>query len=239
VSEHRSEPANPVPRGPYSEWWWPDPPLSGGVRGWSSFEHRLVPEVDPGPESTYFWAHQFQLEDGEGGYLGLQTRGNRADGTVGKIAIFSLWGATGAVGRSVVRFTGEGIGWSTRITYPWAAGRTYQLRLEASEVTPEGAWWTAWVADVERGDEDRIGVLRGAPGWGRLGTWSVMWTEYYGGPLQRCSDLPHVSATFSVPRADGAVLPARANHYVGNGTCDTTRITELDDAVRQEMGVPE
>ena len=229
----------PIPRGPYSEWWWPDPPVSGGRRGWSTFEHLLVPEIDPGPDSTYFWAHQFQCVDGAGGYVGLQTRGNRADGSVGKIAIFSLWDATGGAGPGAVRFSGEGTGWSTRVAWPWSAGRTYRLRLEVGEETPEGAWWSAWVSDMESGEEDRIGDLRARPGWGRLGTWSVMWTEYYGQPLRRCSDLPHVSATFSVPRADGDVLPARAHHRVGDGTCDTTRITEVPDAVRQEMGVPE
>ncbi len=232
-------PAKPVPRGPYSEWWWPEPPGSGGVRGWSSFEHLLVPEIDPGPDSTYFWAHQFRSVDGEGGYIGMQTKGNRADGSLGKMAIFSLWDATGAEGPGVVRFTGEGSGWSARIPYLWSPGRTYRLRLEVGEETPEGAWWSASVADVEQGDEEHIGDLRAGPGWGRLGTWSVMWTEYYGPPLRRCSDLPHVSATFSVPRADGDVLPARWHHRLGDGTCDNTRITELEGGVRQEMGAPE
>ncbi|HEV3400704.1 MAG TPA: hypothetical protein VG078_02695, partial [Acidimicrobiales bacterium] len=59
--------------------------------------------------------------------------------------------------------------------------------------------------------------LRARPGWGRLGTWSVMWTEYYGQPLRRCSDLPHVSATFSVPRADGDVVTGRDQGAQGAG----------------------
>ena len=213
--------------------------MHGGVPGWSSFEHALTPEIDPGPDSTYFWAHQFRLERGEGGYIGLQTKGNRADGSLGKIAIFSLWDATGGEGPGAVRFSGEGSGWSTRIPYLWEAGRTYRLRLQAGEVTSEGAWWSASVADAEGGDEQVIGRLRAAPGWGRLGAWSVMWTEYYGPPLSSCADLAHVRATFGTPRADGGVVPARRHSHLSEGTCDTTRITDLDDGVRQEMGLPE
>ncbi len=64
----------------------------------------MTPEIDPGPNATYFWAHQFGLVGGEGGYLGLQTKGNRADGSLGKLAIFSLWDATGSDGAGCVRF---------------------------------------------------------------------------------------------------------------------------------------
>ena len=82
----------------------------------------------------YFWAHQFQLVDGEGGYLGLQTKGNRADGSLGKMAIFSIWDAVEAEGAGpggfgCVRFGGEGTGWSCRIPYHWVAGHAYRLRV--------------------------------------------------------------------------------------------------------------
>ncbi len=168
----------------------------------------------------------------------MQTKGNRVDGSLGKLAIFSLWDATGA-GPSSVRFSGEGTGWSARIPYIWSAGRSYRFRLAVDEVTPEGAWWMASVTDVDAGDESHIGRLRAAPGWGGLRPWSVMWTEYYGPPVRRCSDLAAVSAVFGTPTADGSTTPVRASSHIGDGTCDTTRITELDGGVRHEMGLPE
>ncbi|MDQ6796563.1 MAG: DUF3472 domain-containing protein [Actinomycetota bacterium] len=209
-----------------------------------------MPEIDPGPRATYFWAHQFGMEGGEGGYLGLQTRGNRVDGSLGKLAIFSLWDATGAEAppprsgsRSgsggVIPFSGEGTGWSARIPYLWTAGTSYRLRVARDDVTPEGTWWSASVVDVDTGDESHIGRLRGAPGWGGLRPWSVMWTEYYGPPLRQCSDLAPVSAIFGTPVADGSTTPVRTSSHIGEGTCDTTRITGLAHGVRQEMGVIE
>jgi len=248
----------PTPRGPYTEWFWPTPPAADGLQGYAAFEHTLLPEIDPGPAATYFWAHQFGLEGGEGGYLGLQTKGNRVDGSLGKMAIFSLWDATGAEepvprsegrsgsvprseGRSgpggVVAFSGEGTGWSARIPYLWAAGRSYRLRVTRDEVTPEGAWWTASVLDVDAGEERHIGRLRAAPGWGGLRPWSVMWTEYYGPRLRHCSDLAPVGAVFGAPVADGSVAPDRVASHIGEGTCDTTRITSVGRGVRHEMGL--
>ncbi len=229
----------PTPRGPYTEWFWPTPPATDGRRGFKEFEHTLTPEIDPGPDATYFWAHQFGLEGGEGGYLGLQTKGNRVDGSLGKLAIFSLWDATGADGPACTRFSGEGTGWSARIPYLWTAGRPYRFRLAVDYVTPEGTWWTASVTDLDAGVESHIGRLRAAPGWGGLRPWSVMWTEYYGQPLRRCTDLAAASAVFGTPTADGSTTPTRTSSHIGEGTCDTTRITSLDHGVRHEMGGPE
>ena len=226
-----------VPRGPYTEWWWPELPVTAVGRGFGRFEHTLVPELDPGPAATYFWAHQFQLEGGEGGYLGLQTRGHRADGSVGKTAIFSIWDALGAEGPGVLRFGGEGTGWSARLPYPWSEGHSYRLVVELDGTGPDGTWWTASVADLAAGAELAIGRVRAPPTWGGLGAWSIMWTEYYGGPVRRCSDLAPVRARFTTPTADGSIMPVRRHSHLGDGDCDTTRITELDDGVRHELGL--
>ncbi len=229
----------PTPRAPYTEWFWPEPPTTAGRQGFTRIEHTVTPEIDPGPNATYFWAHQFGLVGGEGGYLGLQTKGNRADGSLGKLAIFSLWDATGADGTGCVRFSGEGTGWSARIPYLWTEGTTYRLRVECDDITPAGDWWTASVVDVDAGVESHVGRLRAAPGWAGLRPWSVMWTEYYGQPLRHCTDLAPVSAVFGRPRADHDVTPVRTSSHIGDGTCDTTRITSLDHGVRHEMGLTE
>jgi hypothetical protein len=202
-----------------------------------------VPELDPGPDSMYFWAHQFQLIGGQGGYLGLQTKGDRADGTLGKMAIFSIWDALEAEGAApdgsgAVRFGGEGTGWSCRIAYHWAAGHAYRLRVE----TDHPGWWSATVADEHSGVASPIGRIRVPGSWGRLATWSVMWTEYYGRPLRRCADLAHSRATFGTPTADtvdgGRTLaPEHRHDHLSDGDCPAA-ITEVEGGVRQEMGVP-
>ncbi len=226
----------PTPCGTYTEWRWP--PSTSFARtlqaGYKSFEHSLTPELDPGPDSTYFWAHQFRLIGGEGGYLGLQTKGDRADGA-GKIAIFSIWNAEEAEGPNAVRFGGEGTGWSCRIPYQWQAGRTYDLRVW----TPGGGWWAAAVRDRATGDVHEIGAIRVPGHWRNLDSWSVMWTEYYGPPLRSCSDLAHSSVIFGTPTADGGeVRPAGSHNQFGEGTCNTSRIEAVADGVRHEMGAP-
>jgi len=95
------------------------------------------------------------------------------------------------------------------------------------------------VVDVDAGVESAIGRLRAAPAWGGLRSWSVMWTEYYGPALRRCTDLAPVSALMGMPVAEGGVTPVRSSSHVGDGTCDTTRITTVDDGVRHEMGLRE
>ncbi|MEA2843265.1 MAG: hypothetical protein QOJ69_936 [Actinomycetota bacterium] len=190
----------------------------------------------------YFWAHQFQLDGGEGGYLGLQTKGNRADGSLGKMAIFSIWDAVEAEGpgpdkSGTVRFTGEGTGWSCRIPYHWVAGDAYRLRV----ATDGGGWWAATVADERSGVVSPIGRIRVPGEWRGLGCWSVMWTEYYGAPLRRCADLAHSSAVFGIPTAvdEGGrgVVPDRRHDHLSDGRCPAS-VEEVDGGVRQEMGIP-
>lgn len=230
-----TRPVRPLrPRGPYTQWLWPPAPTGDdGRRGYRDLVHELTPESDPGPGSCYFWAHQFRTAGGEGGYLGLQTWGNRADGTLGKMAIFSFWEALEADGPGTVRFSGEGVGWSCRIPLRWEAGRSYRLEVALVAAEPDGDWWAASVGGEE------FGRIRVPGGWGGMGEWSVMWTEYYGPPLGACADLAYARARFGEPRAQGgAVRPLRSQSHVGEGDCHTTRITEVAGGVRQEMGVP-
>jgi hypothetical protein len=203
--------------------------------GYKSFEHVVLPEVDPGPDATYFWAHQFRLIGGEGGYIGLQTKGNRADGSLGKMAIFSIWDAVEAEGPGTTRFGGEGTGWSCRIPYQWQAGRAYGLRV----YTPGGGWWAGLIRDEATGEVHELGGIRVPGHWRNLDSWSVMWTEWYGGPLGSCNDLPYSSVVFGTPTAEaGEVKPAGSHSHFGDGTCETSNIEALAGGVRHQMGMP-
>lgn len=224
------------PQGTYTEWRWP--PSTSFARtllaGYRSFEHVLIPEVDPGPDSMYFWAHQFRLIGGEGGYLGLQTKGNRADGSLGKMAIFSIWDALEAAGPGTTRFSGEGEGWSCRIPYMWQPGRAYAFKVASIG----GNWWEAKVRDEATGVISQIGGIRVPEHWRLLDSWSIMWTEYYGPPLERCSDLAYSSVIFGTPLAnDGEAKPAGSHSHLGEGTCATSDIQTVAQGVRHQMGI--
>jgi hypothetical protein len=97
----------------------------------------------------------------------------------------------------------------------------------------EDASVRTWGASV---DGEEFGRIRAPASWGRLGRWSVMWTEYYGGPLARCADLPYSKVWFSRPRADGATAPIRSQDRVGDGDCPGSRVTPVAVGVRHEMG---
>ena len=113
-------------------------------------------------------------------------------------------------------------------------GRAYRLAVW----TPGDSWWVASVSDEVGGDEHEIGRIRVPEQWHRLDTWSVMWTEYYGGPLRSCADLPYSRVVFGTPTADrGTVSPARSASRIGAGTCATSRIEPLPSGVRHEMGI--
>src|SRR5947209_1077662 len=59
-----------TPRAAFTEWWWPPSPTIFRTipAGYRSFEHVVVPEVEPGPGGAYLWAHEFKLVGGEGGF---------------------------------------------------------------------------------------------------------------------------------------------------------------------------
>ncbi len=198
----------PTPRSIYTEWWWPPPPtiyrtVSGG---YSSFEHVLVVEVDPGSRAAYLWAHRFTLLGGQGGYVGLETEGN---------AVFSVTGAG-----------------TCRVPCPCKAGRSYDLQV-----------WTedrgSWAAAVREGTgpPTLIGRVQVPDDWRRLASTSEMSTEYRGGPLARCADLPPSRVTFFPPTADeGTVSPVRHEIRLGPGTCDGSTVEVTRDGVRHVIG---
>lgn len=224
-----------VPRGTYTNWTWAEPPEPAANQGFSSFRHTLLPEVDPGEHTTYFWSHQFGFAGGEGGYLGLQTRGDRVDGSTGKMAIFSIWNAVDGDGPGAMRFSGEGAGWSCRIPYRWEAGHSYLLTVAALG----DGWWEATV-EADGGGVEPIGRIRVPASWGGLGTWSSMWTEYYGGPILRCRDLPYSNVVFGTPiAAPGHLSPRGHENRLGTGTCANSSVDDVGGGVRHRMGFSE
>jgi uncharacterized protein DUF3472 len=217
------------PTGTYTDWHWPAAP-----RGYTRFDWELCPQTDPSPVG-YFWSHQFWLVGGEAGYVGLQTQGSEP---TGKIAIFSVWQATGADGPSYVApFSGEGSGFSVRIPFEWRVGEVCRLTVGAAG----GGRWTAWVAHEGESTPLTIGTISVPPRWGGLRDQSVMWTERYAGILASCADLGHAVARFSTPVADGGrVRPVSHRNHLGVPPgCPGSSVIDQPDGVVQVMGSPD
>ena len=205
--------------GTYSQWSWP--PVDSGYH---EMTWELEPRTDPSPVG-YFWSHQVGLVGGDGGYLGLQTNGSEP---IGKIAIFSVWGAIDADGPEYAgRFSGEGTGMTVRIRYQWTPGRRERLVIQGED----SGWWRAEVGDR------RIGRIRVDPAWGGLAPTSIMWTERYAPPLRTCADLGHSVAWFGTPTADGGVRPlGHRNFLAEHSGCPGSSVHDSDGGVVHVMG---
>lgn len=228
-NEYIPEPpqGNLTPGGMAYAWYdWPQI-LS---QGFSNFDVLLTIDIDPGIQSSYYWAHQFHFKNGDGGYMGLQTNGYMQGTWVGKMAIFSLWDALEAEpgpGASCERFTGEGEGWSCRKKYNWVEGHIYGLRIKAGDVDEQqNEWWGAWIIDASTKEETFLGRIKVPASWQRLDNSSVVWVEYYGKVIE-CNSIPYAEARFEQPTAnDGGYFPKDLTTVIGT-TCPNANITHL------------
>ena len=172
-----------TPTGTYTDVTWP----SGT---YTQFEWSFIPHTSPLTDG-FFWSHQFGLDAGGGGYVGMQTRGS---GLPGKCVVFSMAGrrisADGdpEVYEDVITATGTGIvtndfdgghGYSTRMTYNWVAGRTYRYKLARGGSDSEGRWWVAYITDTVTNTTTQIGSIKVPLTWGNLNPFSIFWTERY------------------------------------------------------------
>lgn len=136
-----------------------------------------------------------------GGYVGLQTDGERKDGTFGDTAIFSLWNANAFRGGAICTgFTNEGSGSSCRLAYTIRTDRLYRYRLWREEVDAGGQWWGAWIKDQSTGVEMSLGGLRVAPSHTTI-TNAQNFSEYFGDQVA-CNAVPLSVVDFTQPAAN-------------------------------------
>jgi hypothetical protein len=177
-----------------------------------------------------------------GGYMGIQTNGNRNDGSVGDTAIFSIWNANGFRGNNCMNFGGEGSGISCRLAYPiYGDGNSYRLRLWRLEADSQGQWWGAWIKDARRGDV-KIGELR-APAGATTVSRANDFAEYFG-PKVTCDSVPLSvvnwgSPTYLGQTADGmATLAQTKKASCVGGTAKWVTLGDGSRAFRTSLGGP-
>lgn len=228
-----------APRGTYTFWRWPV-----WAAGATSLAWDLTVLDDPGP-TTYFWAHQWSFERGDAGYFGLQAHDRRDDGTVGRLAVFSIWSAVGCADNPGCHQGTEGTPfWTCRLAYEWEAGRAYRLGV----ARVGRGWWSASVTDLASGVETLVGSIRVRRWWGGLdlaARGSSVWTEFYGanvpGGIASAEEVAHATVRFGVPGAnDWTVRPSAHTNQLGAGDWDNSRVADnpTGDAVTHEMGIP-
>ncbi len=178
-----------------------------------------------------YWAMNWGFTGGGegGGYMGLQTNGNRFDGSQGDTAIVSLWDANAVRNGKCGSFGGEGSGLSCRVPMTIETGTAYRLRVWRLDADAGGQWWGAWVLNERTGREVHLGELRveGAKRW--MGP-AMHFSEYYG-PARACNAVPQSVVDFTQPAADFDGRYYRAySHFASShiGACTGGSVRVVD-----------
>lgn len=187
----------------------------------------------------YFWSRQFnfaQGPSGTGAYIGLQG--------INK-AVFSVFGESSSTSPGCNTVSsgfdgGSGPGTACLIDYTVQQGHTYRLRVWSISQDDNNKTWGAWVMDTATGQDTQIATISVPLSWGNVGTWSVVWSEYFW-PLTSCSQLPYSKVTFSNFIADAGqwTAPYQHNEHIGQTDCTSgTKITDnSDNSFTQETGI--
>jgi hypothetical protein len=147
-----------------------------------------------------FWAVDWIWPDGSTfGYLGLQTDGNRFDGSVGDMAILSAWNTVAARGPSCRSLDQPNLH-SCRLPFAVRTGRWYRLRLWRTQTDAVGQWWGAWIMDESTGQDTYIGSMAVDPSRNLVGG-AVNHTEFFGGATT-CDQVARSVAAWTSPSAN-------------------------------------
>ena len=180
--------------------------------------------------STY-WAMLWNWTGASiGGYVGLQTNGQRFGGSTGDTAIFSLWDATAASGPHCGVFGGEGNGYSCRLAYPISKNTYYRYRLWRLNADSGGQWWGAWIENITTGVDTYIGSIQVNAGY-TLATGVENFVEYFGSSVP-CTNVPVSKVIWTQPAANsqGGGLYQYGSTYSGmsKGACTGGSVTPVN-----------
>jgi hypothetical protein len=184
-------------------WYWPSNPA-----GYTSMDTDIIPIADGSPDGYYFSAYYWFSGDypATGGYLGLQTEGSAP---TGKIAIFSIWGATSSSGPGYNSSGNEGgVFYTSRITYPWVVNNTYDLNISLSSQSAGSNTWTGTITDTTTHTSSLIGNIVVPSTRGNLYDISNTFHERYSGPTASCSDMQESEVEFlNLTANNGTISP--------------------------------
>jgi hypothetical protein len=170
-----------------------------------SLGQNLDQEVLPIRKAPYtYWAQLWKWTDDptHGGYIGLQTNGNRSDGSVGDTANFSLWDSIDAKGprqKSCAR-NAEANGYNCASSYSIKANSWYRLRVWKGASDSRGQWWSAYVLNETSGTESWIGSIEVGSSH-QFMTTIQNFSEYFG-PQVACNQVPMSIIDFTQPAGD-------------------------------------
>lgn len=189
--------------------------------GFGDIEVNIDPYYDNFSSSQAYFYSLFVnnfVNASTGAYAGLQTNGSINSQDVGKMLIFSVWGATQGIsvpGGTGQPFGGEGTGYSERVPYDWLADHVYNVKIYLSGTSPDGNLWGASVTDLNTSQVQPIGLIYVPVSYGNI-TVPVTFDELYvNNPPAACNAISPSEVSFTNLSADNGDIVATAwNHYV-------------------------
>jgi hypothetical protein len=217
----------------YANWYFP-----ATNTGYTEMDTDFTPQLDGTPDG-YFFSQQFWFMQNDnfayGGYFGLQTEG---PGLTGKVAIFSIWGATSATSSGFAgTFSNEGTGYSTRIAYPWVLNHTYNLQIRLGTQTASSSTWIATVTDTTTNVATTIGNIVVPATFGNLYPLTDNFHERYYGSQAACSDFIPSEVAFTNQAANGSKPTSGSLWYSTNSVCNGDfAIKDITDGAESIIG---
>jgi hypothetical protein len=237
--------------GTYTDWTWPS--------AVDSMEWTVTIETDY-EVSGYYYAYQFSFTEGQTGFFGLQAGGGYQSDPPNSIIDFTkiavFWIAAPAPMRAELgdipypdarTYLDTELGttwWTIHARYDWQPCRSYRLRIGPESKDENGTvWFGAWIYDPVTQIETFVGRMLLPENWGLLSPFTSQRTM----PINRlpgpssCDEPNASSVLFSEPRGNGGtVLPTlRNDRFASPARCATSRFTDFEYAVRQELGIAE
>ena len=193
--------------------------------------------------SKMYWEAGWSWDNAsDGGYGGIQTKGNLGNGQIVDLAIFSIWNARAAVpGPEAIclPFGGEGIGYSCRIATPMVAGNKYEITF-GPDLDRGSKWWKAIIKDFAKGTTRLIGSIEAS----QTGLKATNWNNFieYWGEAVPCDAVGLANAKFYVPTSTNPDVEfhspkfSRPSKPCVNSAGDTPPIGYVGDAIMRFGG---
>jgi hypothetical protein len=222
----------------YGPWlFWNSPTAQ---QNFVALSQRFTPEnLAP----TIFWSTQwFWNGSPDGGYAGIQTDGIRADGSVGPMAIFSVWDATKAdagANAKCIPFHEDGSGLSCRAPFNVVAGDTYRTDVAATRTDASGRWWHGSVTDETTGATIDLGEM--AVPVTATAYEPATFVEYFG-PTVACGQEPIVTTSVNAPLVTpaGTATPLPSTYQQATPrSCARAQVTPTASGATMIFGGPQ
>ena len=183
-------------------------------------------------DDHYYYAHTIYLngkntENDEPNimYAGFQNNGTNGKKWVGRMAIFSVWGAYEGEKEPDgwgTEFGGEGTGYSVRIPFKWDVGTTYRLTIKVIDSDKKNNIFAAYLTDLKTKLTKRIGRIPVSKNRGLMYSpisFHEVFMLHNNTIPTKCDGYSSSIVTFTNARADGKKLSPNIYHRDNYSKC--------------------